>query len=80
MQKTGQCPKCKSTEVYTNADGSKQGERSFILISLFKNVRVNSCICLNCGYVEEYVEQESMQNQSKMDKIRKNWKKITGHS
>jgi len=75
MKKTGQCPKCKSTDVVTNEDMTKHGERSVIMISAFKNIRVSNYICLNCGLIEEHIAQKSMQDSGKMDKIRANWKK-----
>lgn len=75
MKKTGTCPKCNSREVYGNQSKSKQGHRAYIGITTWSTVRVTTLICLVCGYVEEYLTPESLQNHAKLDKIRKHWKK-----
>ena len=75
MQKTGQCPKCKSSDIFTDEGMSKYGERTFIMISAFKNVRVSNYICMSCGLIEEYIAEKSKLDAGKMAKIMANWKK-----
>lgn len=76
MKKLGKCPKCDSREVYSNEGASNQGERSYLFISSFKRARISIYACLNCGFTEEYIDNKSLANHGKMDKIRSKWTKV----
>jgi len=75
MKKSGQCPKCNSTEVYTNEKAKGHGHRSILMVSIFSSAQINAYICLNCGFMEEYLAPQTMSNPSKMEKIRSKWSK-----
>jgi len=76
MKKSKICPKCNSTEIYTNAHATKRGDRAGVVISGFTAFYVNVYACLACGYFEEYFDQEDLENSKKMLKIRSEWQKI----
>lgn len=75
MKNTGKCPKCSSGDLATNSNRAKQGDRTIISISAWYSVQVATYICMQCGYIEEYVDDESMKNLAKMDQLRARWKK-----
>lgn len=53
--KSGTCPKCGSTEVYMKNGGLQQG---YVIAFGFANTRsvtTDDYICLNCGYLEQYI-------------------------
>lgn len=73
MKTTGKCPKCGSTEVYTNANLPPRGERALLAISGWGQAYIYNYICVNCGYLEEYIEKS---NEKKLDKIKTEWTKV----
>ncbi|WP_338768620.1 hypothetical protein WAF17_08180 [Bernardetia sp. ABR2-2B] len=74
MKKTGICPKCNSTEVYY--ERTTRSERNLIYISTFGQIRFDLYACIECGYIEEYIADEYLENRGKMDTISLNWKKV----
>ncbi len=56
MKITGKCPKCGSTDVYTNEDRFKHSDRSYIATSLFGRASLTTCVCLSCGFMEDYLK------------------------
>ncbi len=75
MKNSGKCPKCSSSDLVTNSNRTKQGYRTIISISAWYTVQVATYICMQCGYIEEYVAEDSMKKPSKMDQLRARWKK-----
>jgi predicted nucleic-acid-binding Zn-ribbon protein len=75
MKHKGVCPKCASGDILTNYNGLQQGHRSFIGISIFSTIQVATYICMQCGFVEEYLSDSGMKNTSKMERLRAKWKK-----
>lgn len=74
--KSGACPKCNSTEVYTDAVLIKRGDRMRIVISSLKSIFLDSFLCLSCGYFEEHVPEEDLKDEKLIEKIKKNWEKV----
>jgi len=70
------CPKCQSTEIYTDAELTKQGDRTTIAISTWTRLLLDIYICASCGFIEEYVREKDLQSESHMKKLRGNWKKL----
>ncbi len=59
MKNTKKCPKCDSTEI-VRLDGSTMRQNGNMLLtgmSVFTAVSVNTYICLNCGYTEEWIDE-----------------------
>jgi predicted nucleic-acid-binding Zn-ribbon protein len=73
MKKTGKCPKCGSTEIYTDGKDVKRSERNIITVTSFMRVFLNTYICTSCGYVEEYAENV---DEKKLEKIKEKWRKV----
>ncbi|MEZ4936954.1 MAG: hypothetical protein R2799_05115 [Crocinitomicaceae bacterium] len=73
--KNGICPKCQSTEIYTDGT-SKRGDRSSIPISSWKKFFIDTYACFICGYIEEYIEKDDLKDQSKISRAREDWKKV----
>jgi predicted nucleic-acid-binding Zn-ribbon protein len=56
--KNGICPKCGSTEIHTKADAFSFGVGAVALpISLFSTAQVIPYVCVQCGYLEMYVDE-----------------------
>lgn len=64
MKNTKSCPKCQSNDIvringYAGAYGS--GNNIMIGMSILSAVGVNRYICCNCGFTEEWVDQEDIE-------------------
>ena len=57
MKATGRCPKCGSTELYSPEPGLYN---SFPL-GFAGGAKVQRMVCCDCGYTEEWVEDESLE-------------------
>jgi hypothetical protein len=70
--RTGTCPKCKSTNVYAGTNvfpkSGPFGSNS-IPVSLTSIAALDNYVCIDCGYLESYVEEE------KLEEIARKWKK-----
>ncbi|MFT5819130.1 MAG: putative nucleic-acid-binding Zn-ribbon protein [Crocinitomix sp.] len=75
MKKSNKCPKCGGSEIYSDESFSQRGASSQIGISNWSRISVTTYACMNCGFAEKYIDNNDMNNESKMDKIRSNWKK-----
>ncbi|MBE2269732.1 MAG: hypothetical protein IAE80_15960 [Anaerolinea sp.] len=53
--KNGKCPKCNSTEIYMKHGGLQQGYVVHVSPANTRLVTTDDYICLNCGYLEQYV-------------------------
>lgn len=74
MKATNKCPKCSGTEIYTD-DSFRVSKRSNLGISNWLQIRVSAYICMNCGFIEEYVTKSDLTNSKKLGKIKENWKR-----
>ena len=55
----GHCPKCGATAIYRRGDIGKGSNSNAILVNLAPLTRhawVDIYVCVNCGYVENYIE------------------------
>ncbi len=75
MKFSNKCPKCESNDIYTDEGITKQGVRTAIGISSWTRLYFDMYICSNCGFTEEYVREEDLQDSKKMEKLKENWKK-----
>ena len=66
--KDGICPKCESKEIYV-VDGSRTGV-TIPIGMLSTSAFVAMYVCVKCGYVEFYVE-----DQSDLQRIAQKWEK-----
>lgn len=76
MKKSGKCPKCDSYEIYTNDETTRYSERSIIHLSGFRRLFVSNFVCLNCGFIEEHLDDKSLKDQKKMDQVKEKWTKV----
>lgn len=76
MRATGTCPKCKSTELYTNVGLAKRGDRSLIALSSWKGLFVDVYVCAQCGFIEEYIATRELENPATLEKLKTYWKKV----
>jgi len=74
--KSGTCPKCGSTDVYTNTGQNKRGERMQLPVSSMKWYFLDTYICTNCFHFEEYVSDKEKMDAGIVDKIKKEWNKV----
>ena len=75
MKTSKTCPKCGGTEIYTNEGGPSRGDRSSIEFSSWGKFFINTYACFSCGYIEEYIKQDNLNDAKKMDKARSAWRK-----
>lgn len=61
--KSGECPKCKSNNIYLGKFPG--GYRSVLVLAFDSSIRLKDYICISCGYVESYLE-----SMDKIDKIK----------
>lgn len=76
MKTTGTCPKCNSNSIYTDVTNMKRGDRCAIPISSWGKLFIDTYLCLDCGYVEEYICKEDLNDLKKREKLEANWKKV----
>lgn len=76
MKQTHTCPKCQSKELYTNSGNVKRGERCSLPVTSWTSLFVDIYICLNCGFVEEYITDKELHNIEKMNKVKSEFKKV----
>ena len=74
--KNGVCPKCQSTEIYTDARQPKRGDRCSLPVTTWTKVFVDLYICLRCGFFEEYIRPEDLKNEKMMEKVRQQFRKL----
>lgn len=74
--KSGTCPKCNSTEVYTTKGQAKRGERMTLPVSGWKMYFLDTYLCTDCGHFEEYIPDEEMQDKKMIEKIKSTWNKV----
>lgn len=74
--RSGICPKCASNEVYSDNYATKRGERMIIPITGFKRFFLDSYICINCGYVEEWIPEKELKDAKMIEKVKENWVKV----
>ncbi len=54
--KSGVCPKCGSDEVYSGPSSSLLSKRyNIIPITIWSYTVLDYYVCVNCGYVENYI-------------------------
>jgi len=73
---SGICPKCGSTEVYSNKGQNKRGDRMQLVISSMKWFFLDTYICTNCFHFKEYVADADKSDTKIIDKIKSDWKKV----
>ena len=76
MRSSKKCPKCSSSEIFSNDKQPNMGERVFLPISTQNSFRVDVYICLNCGYFEEYISEIDLQNAKLVEATKANWRKV----
>ncbi|MBP9095301.1 MAG: hypothetical protein KBG21_01760 [Ignavibacteria bacterium] len=74
--KEGTCPKCSSKEIYTNKKCNPRGERGQIVISGWKWMWIDLYLCMDCGFFEEYVNEEDFREEKNREKIKTTWGKV----
>lgn len=64
------CDKCKSTDIIRIPGKSMSGRYHFIMANFFTKVPIDRFVCLNCGYIEDWIMDEKH-----LKKIAKKYKK-----
>lgn len=73
--KTGVCPKCQSTEIYSGTDiPLKKGPfgSNAIPVSMTSIAALDNYVCIDCGYVESYIAETD-----KLKEIRRKWVRVS---
>jgi predicted nucleic-acid-binding Zn-ribbon protein len=73
--KSGQCPKCKSSNVFMNEGGLSLGGHSGAVMIFTDGVGTpatcDNYVCADCGYFENYIVGEAG-----LKDVRTKWKKV----
>ncbi|MBQ9086925.1 MAG: hypothetical protein IJY47_07035 [Clostridia bacterium] len=74
MKYTKKCPKCGGENIvrfdgYTGAYGA--GNNVMVGKSLFSAVNVNRYVCCSCGFTEEWIDREDLEEIEKSKKAKK---------
>lgn len=70
--KSGICPICSSSEIYSGADVQfKSGRNNVIPVTLWDFAEMDNYVCVECGYVESYIA-----DRSRLNKIKEKWPKV----
>ncbi len=63
------CPKCGKKEIYFKQN--RQWNKRNIWITDFSEGVLSYYVCVNCGYLESYLEREK-----DLEKIKRKWKEL----
>ena len=74
--KTGTCPKCGTKEVYSDKDKARHNERGYMMVSPATGFTVDTYVCFNCGYFEEYFKDTDFKDEKTRSKMKEKWTKI----
>jgi hypothetical protein len=74
--RSGTCPKCGSSEIYTTRGLNKRGERMTLVISSMKWFFLDTYVCTSCFHFEESVPEEDKINEKLAQKIKDTWNKV----
>ena len=71
MKNTKTCPKCRSKDIvrfngYAGAHGA--GNNIMVGGTIFSAVNVNRYVCCNCGFTEEWIDEEDIEKVVKSKK------------
>ena len=72
--KSGVCPKCQSTEVFSGTDiPLKKGPfgSNAIPVSMTSIAALDNYVCIDCGYVESYIGESD-----KLKEIHRKWARV----
>jgi hypothetical protein len=74
--KSGICPECSCTDVFTDFALPKRGDRMIIPITGMRMLFTDCYVCLNCGYFEEFIVDKDLKDDKKISKIKETWGKV----
>lgn len=72
--RTGTCPNCGSTRVYSGVDAPmKQGthDSNAIPVTLWDSAALDNYVCVDCGFVESYIGSREI-----LELIPKKWPRV----
>ena len=70
--KSGTCPKCSSTEIYTKRNGIQSDIAFRFAYLALRAPYLDAYICMSCGYFEQYIADVAELH----DDIKQDWKKV----
>ena len=71
MKSAGICPKCSSKDIVIIGGSEKAPFNRITLSFLLGNIWIVKYICSNCGFIEEWVE-----NEKDLEKVKKKFRKL----
>ena len=74
--KSGFCPVCEGNNVFTNKGRTKQGERTIIPVTSFRQIFTDIYMCISCGYIQEFTEDKYLKEEKTMTKLKEKWKRV----
>ena len=61
MKNTKKCPKCASSDIVRIESGVSDASSNFISAGFFSLVSVNRYLCCRCGYSEEWIDKDDLE-------------------
>lgn len=64
MKNTNKCPKCHSTDIKRvngSIRGYGAGNNIMLGLTIFSAIKVNRYVCLNCGFCEEWIDENNLE-------------------
>ncbi len=74
--KSGTCPRCGAKEVYSDKDKARHNERGYMMVSPATGFTIDTYVCFNCGYFEEYFKDTDFKDEKTRSKMKEKWTKI----
>ena len=76
MKNSKICPKCNSSEIYTNEGNNNRGDRCTIPVTGWSKFFVAVYVCMHCGYVEEYMADTEWKDAKLIENLKEVWRKV----
>ncbi|MBP9095300.1 MAG: hypothetical protein KBG21_01755 [Ignavibacteria bacterium] len=77
--KEGVCSSCKSKDIFTNKNDQVRGQRGLIFFGSLKQAIVDTYLCMDCGRLEEYLNDKDFKNELVLEKVREKWQQVENH-
>lgn len=72
MKNTKSCPKCEQQNIM-KIPSNNTGEQDSIMLGILQHIYINHYVCADCGYTEQWIDNQKALDQLKQKAIKKDW-------